>query len=58
MKTKSGKDFTISGSEWKDGALIVDYWVNGSYQFYKFMGQSKKRAYALLREKARQGLLD
>ena len=58
MKTKGGKDFTISGSEWKNGTLIVDYWINGSYQFYRFIGYSKKRAYALLREKAREGGLD
>lgn len=58
MKTKSGKDFSIVGSERKNGALIVDYWIDGSYQFYMFLGYTKKEAYAILRDKARKGLLD
>lgn len=58
MKTKGGKYFSIIGSEWKNGTLIVDYWIGGSYQFYKFLDYTKKEAYALLRDKARKGLLD
>lgn len=58
MKTKGGKDFLIVGSERKKGALIVDYLINGSYQFYIFLYCTKKEAYARLRDKARKGLLD
>ena len=58
MKTKGGKDFSISGSEWKNGTLVVYYGIDGSYQFYKFLYYTKKEAYAILRDKARKGLLD
>lgn len=58
MKTKSGKDFSISGSEWKNGTLIVYYWIEGTFQSYKFMDYSRKEAYSILRDEARRGLLD
>jgi hypothetical protein len=58
MNTKGGKVFKIIGSEWDSGWLIVNFQIGGDFGHKRFLYYSKKEAYALLRDKARKGLLD
>ena len=58
MKTKGGKLFKIIGSEWEDGWLIVNYQVGGYFGHRRFLYYSKREAYKILRQEAREGGLE
>ena len=58
MKTKGGKVFQILGSEWNDGWLTVNFQIGGYFSHRRFLYYSKKEAYQILRQEAREGGTD